>query len=183
LYGFGGLAIPQRDVNGVVPRVLVALAGPVAGFCLAGLNMVAIVMTGGRVFSLWYMYMPHLGAMVNIQLLVRTLNSRLYYGLTTFVNDLLYVNFYWGLVNLLPVWPLDGGHVSRALFENQDSYDGRRKSLIVSAAVAGSFALVGLAEQDMWVAFLFGILAVASVQALQGERRRAIPAYRRYRDC
>jgi hypothetical protein len=46
LYGFGGLAIPQRDVNGVVPRVLVALAGPVAGFCLAGLNMVAIV---GRV--------------------------------------------------------------------------------------------------------------------------------------
>jgi len=55
LYGFGGLAIPQRDVNGVVPRVLVALAGPVAGFCLAGLTAAAVTLTGGRIWFGWYM--------------------------------------------------------------------------------------------------------------------------------
>jgi Zn-dependent protease len=31
------------------------------------------------------------------------------------LNDLLFVNFDWGLVNLLPVYPLDGGHAARAV--------------------------------------------------------------------
>ena len=33
------------------------------------------------------------------------------------VWDLLFVNIFWGLVNLLPVFPLDGGQISRELFQ------------------------------------------------------------------
>ena len=36
--------------------------------------------------------------------------------LNTAIWDMLWVNIYWGLVNLLPVYPLDGGQIARELF-------------------------------------------------------------------
>ena len=36
--------------------------------------------------------------------------------LNTLIWDLLQVNILWGLVNLLPVYPLDGGQIARELF-------------------------------------------------------------------
>jgi Zn-dependent protease len=98
------------------------------------------------------------------------------------VNDLLFVNFYWGLVNLLPVWPLDGGHISRALLEQWDRYDGRRKSLIASAVIAAAVALAGIANENTWLTIMFGLFAVSSLQAMEGERQRIVPSYRRWRD-
>ena len=99
-----------------------------------------------------------------------------------FLIDLLFVNFYWGLVNLLPVWPLDGGRVSRAVFEQWNHLDGRRKSPIVSAVFAAGIALAGISNRNVWLAGMFGIFTVSSVQAVGGEQRRAIPTYRRWRD-
>jgi stage IV sporulation protein FB len=182
LYGFGGLAIPNGAVEGTVPEVIVSFAGPLAGFCLAGLTAAAVVLTGGHIFSGWYRYLPHLYAAPGGQLFLRLYAVRYYPTVMTIVNDLLYVNFYWGLVNLLPVWPLDGGHISRALLEHWDRYDGRRKSLILSALVAGAMALAALSDRDFWFAILFGAFAISSLQAMPGESRRAIPAYRRYRE-
>jgi len=182
LYGFGGLAIPRRDVVGTVPEVTVSAAGPLAGFCLAGLTAAAVALTGGRIFLGRYMFLPHLAAMLSPNLLQWSHSAPLYSHGTMAVNDLLFVNFYWGLVNLLPVWPLDGGHISRALLEQWDRFDGRRKSLITSAVLAALVALAGVFNHNNWLAVMFGILAVSSVQALEGTRRRVAPAYRRYRD-
>ena len=182
LYGFGGLAIPSGAVDGTFPEVMVSFAGPLAGFCLAGLTAAAIALTGGQIYSVWYMHLPHLYGAPGGQLLLRLHGIRFYTTVMTIVNDLLYVNFYWGLVNLLPVWPLDGGHISRALLEHWDRHDGRRKSLIVSALAAGAIALAALSEQDYWIAAMFGAFAISSIQLMQGESRRAIPAYRRYRE-
>jgi Peptidase family M50 len=103
------------------------------------------------------MYLPHLYAASGGQLLLRLRGMQYYPTVMSIVDDLLYVNFYWGLVNLLPVWPLDGGHISRALVEHWDRHDGRRKSLILSGLVEGAIAM-------------------------QRESRRAIPAYRHYRE-
>jgi membrane-associated protease RseP (regulator of RpoE activity) len=83
------------------------------------------------------------------------------------LNDLLWVNFYWGLVNLLPVYPLDGGHASRAVFEQCDPFHGRRNSLILSACVAATLGLFGLVEQHWYMALMFGILMASSLQALE----------------
>src|ERR1700690_3564988 len=35
LYGWGGMAVPRYAVSGTFPRLVVALAGPFAGFCIA----------------------------------------------------------------------------------------------------------------------------------------------------
>jgi stage IV sporulation protein FB len=184
LYGFGGLAIPDGAVDGTFPEVMVSFAGPLAGFCLAGLTAGAVVLAGGQIFTAWYLYLPHLYAYADPSspFLLKLYETRLYPTAMTIVNDLLYVNFYWGMVNLLPVWPLDGGRISRALLEHWDRHDGRRKSLIVSALAAGAIALAALSERNLWVAAMFGVFCISSLQLMQGETRRAIPAYRRYRE-
>jgi len=66
------------------------------------------------------------------------------------LNDLLLVNFDWGLVNLLPVHPLDGGYAARSLWVEHDPSSGRREALILSAVVAGVTALVGIAERNTY---------------------------------
>ena len=180
LYGFGGMAIPNRNVEGTFAEVVVSAAGPVAGFCLAGLTLAAVALTGGHVFLGRYMFLPHLGAVLNYKWMTHSVSLWRYTALAA--NDLLFVNFYWGLVNLLPVWPLDGGHISRALLEWWDRWDGRRKSLIASAVVAAAIALAAFARQNTWLAIMFLIFAVSSLQAMEGERRRNIPVYRRWRD-
>lgn len=60
------------------------------------------------------------------ELLLQFHGMQYYPTVMTIVNDLLYVSFYRGLVNLLPVWPLDGGHTSHALLGRWDRHDGRR---------------------------------------------------------
>jgi Zn-dependent protease len=182
LYGFGGMAIPYRDVEGTFPEAVVAAAGPTAGFCLAGLTLAAVSLTGGSVFLGWHMFLPHLSAVLNYKLLLWSRSTSLYLHATVLVNDLLFVNFYWGLVNLLPVWPLDGGHISRALLEQWDRSDGLRQSLIVSAVIAAAVAIGGISNGNTWLAIMFGIFAVSSLQAMEGQRRRFIPSYRRWRD-
>jgi Zn-dependent protease len=86
------------------------------------------------------------------------------------LNDLLYINLYWGLVNLLPVYPLDGGQAARAVFEQYDPYRGKKKSLMLSAGLAAAVAIWGITQHSTYLFLLFGILAVSSIQALEAER-------------
>jgi membrane-associated protease RseP (regulator of RpoE activity) len=85
------------------------------------------------------------------------------------VTMLLWVNVFWGLINLLPVYPLDGGNVSRYLLLKADPIEGVRKSLWVSVIAGGLVALAGLLIlRSIYMAFLFGLLAFQSYQSLQG---------------
>ncbi len=56
--------------------------------------------------------------------------------LQTAVFFLIEINLYWALVNLLPIWPLDGGMVSRELFLWHSRNHGVRNSLALSLATA-----------------------------------------------
>lgn len=154
LYGFGGLSIPYRGVSGRAARLIISLAGPLAGFCAAGL-VAAASYVGARVHRGWF---PS-------SALAPGTPAYLWYVL---LNDLLFVNLFWGLVNLLPIYPLDGGQVTRALFERSDSWHGKRKSLILSAATAAVLAVAGVAIRSGSMVLIFAILAVASLQALDG---------------
>jgi Zn-dependent protease len=82
---------------------------------------------------------------------------------------LLWVNVFWGVINLMPVYPLDGGQVARNLLVRNDPWSGLRKSLLLSAAAGTLVALVGLfAFRSVYMAVLFGFLAFQSYQTLQG---------------
>jgi membrane-associated protease RseP (regulator of RpoE activity) len=85
-----------------------------------------------------------------------------------FVTALLWINIFWGVINLMPVYPLDGGSVTRNVLLQADPVDGVRKSLWISV-IAG--ALIALAAffflRSIFMAVLFGFLAFQSYQSLQ----------------
>jgi membrane-associated protease RseP (regulator of RpoE activity) len=161
LYSWGGLTIPARPVRGTLARTVVALAGPFAGFSLAAITVVAAIKIGAEIdFGLQMIMIPSL----------RALFSREMYGQHVYwiiaVNDLLFVNFYWGLMNLLPVTPLDGSHVSRAILEQASPTGWRRPWMILSAAVAFAIAGVALYSRSFYIAVVFLLLGVGSLQTM-----------------
>jgi Zn-dependent protease len=171
LYAFGGLASYEpgfgksygsysRKGNTTSGQIIISLAGPVAGFLLAAL--VASVLFGVDRKTGFYLFGRPLifGRGDPIE--------NPYWDVLAF--DLLVVNILWGLMNLLPVFPLDGGKVSRELFLWLSPRDGYRQSLLVSIFAAGGLAVYGLYHSDMWLAILFGILAYQSYQLLQHHR-------------
>jgi len=78
------------------------------------------------------------------------------------------VNIFWGLINLVPVFPLDGGNVARYALLQFDPRDGVRKSLWISVVAGGLVAVLGLVYfRSIYMAFLFGFLAFQSYQSLR----------------
>ncbi|QDT69600.1 Stage IV sporulation protein FB [Planctomycetes bacterium MalM25] len=144
LYAFGGLASAPGVHDGWWRQVLISLAGPFAGFFLAGMVWAALEFVGPP-------------------------NARL--G-AFFLNALLLINIAWGVINLAPIWPLDGGRVARELFTVlMPPATGIRVSLWVSMLCA---ALVGVVlfviTRSLWNAALFGMLAYQSYETLQQYR-------------
>ena len=159
LYGFGGLAIPTRRwQRSVADQVTISFAGPLAGFVLATATVAAVVGMGGAVdLATGGIGLPTLrGDVKNLA----QMNYPLYFFLHYFVNQLLWVNIYWGLINLLPVLPLDGGSIAKALLSTQP--DGLRKSLQLSTVTGAIVAALALLTGSTWVACMFGFFAYQS---------------------
>lgn len=169
LHFAGGLTIPEPVSWGrgyanvsLTPnqQIFVSLAGPGAGFLLAGLVIAAVTILGGSVETTWlFGFIP------------LPLNALLPFGgrvLAVVITLLLWVNIFWGLINLVPVYPLDGGHVTRYTLVQVDPVEGVRKSLWVSVIAGVLVALVGLLFlRSLFMALLFGFLAFQSYQSLQ----------------
>ena len=168
LHLMGGLAIPTSSPWGggwanVSPsprqQIVISLAGPVAGFVLAALVSFGTVFIGGSIairLLLGFIPIPQLatlplgGAIVGM-----------------FIQMMLWVNVFWGLVNLLPVFPLDGGQVARNILIQYDPWDGARKSIWVSVIAGALVAVAGLVFlRSIYMAILFGLLAFQSYQSL-----------------
>jgi stage IV sporulation protein FB len=174
LYAWGGLAISRRSHQTHLARFMVSLAGPFAGFCLAAVALAAAFLSGARIHLGFQMLLPVIYTWLDVSGGGVPGMMRSYYW-HVLLNDLLWVNFYWGVVNLLPVYPLDGGHAARAVFEQRDPYRGMRKSLILSASVAAAVALLGILDRSIYMVVMFGILSASSLQMLESVWTKARP--------
>jgi stage IV sporulation protein FB len=167
LYSMGGLTCyDSRDAfrskgSDWLGQSLISIAGPVAGFLLATVLVLGLVAAGyghSVSFSLWW---PELGVSLPNHRLARLL------------DDVFYVCVFWGLVNLLPIYPLDGGQIARELFLKFSPGEGIRQSMLLSVIAAGAVALYGLVQwRSAYVALFFGYLAYASFTALQAYSSR-----------
>lgn len=163
LHGFGGLTSYEPRAGylsrplGALGEVLISLAGPLAGFLLAGLLLAAVAMAGQ-------------GAAIErteplgLTPWVTLPNLRL----AEFLNRVFFISVTWGLVNLLPVYPLDGGQISREIFLKLNPRDGIRQSLLLSIIAAIAMAAYGWEHwhHDLFIVLLFGCLAYSSYSAL-----------------
>jgi stage IV sporulation protein FB len=137
---------------------LTALAGPGAGFGLAALVVGIAAASGGSVGASMLLGVLPLPA--------ATLPAGGWLA-NWIVATLLWINIFWGLINLLPVIPLDGGKIARTLLVRSDPWNGARKSLRLSAVVAAVVAAAGLILlASPFLALLFGYLAFTSYLTL-----------------
>ena len=169
LHFAGGLTIPEstrwgsRWANvalGPNQNIFISLAGPGAGFLFAALVIAVVFLSGGSVLTsrlLGFIPVPALA--------VLPFGGNL---LSAFVTALLWVNIFWGFINLMPVYPLDGGSVTRNVLLQADPVDGVRKSLWISVIAGVVIALVAFFFLgSLYMAVLFGFLAFQSYQSLQ----------------
>jgi hypothetical protein len=85
------------------------------------------------------------------------------------VAQLLWVNFGWGIINLAPVLPLDGGHVMEELLGPRRAAWAPRISLVAAIGVA----IWGGMSGNPYIAILFGWLAIMSLQHISKLPKRA----------
>lgn len=86
-----------------------------------------------------------------------------------------WINLIWGLFNLVPVWPLDGGQMMEAYFE-QRGPNALGRTLFWTVRVGGGMAILCLFFfHQPFIAIVYGILAY---QAHQMRRRPPGPSWR-----
>ncbi len=85
---------------------------------------------------------------------------------------LLEINIMWGILNLLPIWPLDGGQVSQTVLTQFNPYQGRRWSHVISLLVAACCALyIFTQSQSLYNALFFAYFAIINYQILDSIHR------------
>jgi len=157
LHGFGGLASYRPTYHSPASQILITLMGPCAGFLFAGLIVVALAASGHHPRYAWPDF-----------ILPVTFDPFEKRALTILVYQLLFVNIFWGFINLLPILPLDGGRIAQEVLMVLNPRDGLQMSLWLSIIVAiGAGVLAYVRLHDGFLAFFCGYLAYTSYTTLQ----------------
>jgi stage IV sporulation protein FB len=154
LWGLGGLCYSQGERQTPGQRLAVIFAGPGAGFVLCGL--VILVTSAGFGITPAEQFKAALGVGPESNLLVK---AYLY---------LIWINLVWGFVNLLPMWPLDGGQATQVVLSLFDRARGQRWCHIVSLLVSGILAIMVFKwTSDLFLTIFFAYFAMINFQSLQ----------------
>ena len=169
LYFMGGLAITGGDsiwdlgyrqrARSPQQQIIISAAGPAAGFALAALTVAFIYAMGMAVEVIWFKGLP--------VFVINTYDKSISWEAEFGLRIILWINIFWGLINLLPVYPLDGGQIARQIFLLRNPYEGLTQSLWLSLVVAAAMAIFGLSRGDIWIGVLFGSMAFGNWQMLQ----------------
>lgn len=148
LHGLGGAtswASPPEKPLGSGRSILVSLAGPFAGFAFYG---IAIAL------------------------------SRVAFDPKHPIADL--VLFWirlacvgWGIANLVPMLPLDGGNVMRAVLDLLTKGRGEKPARVISIGVAGLVLMFAGATKNLWIGFAAALFTFWNMQALRQTDTRA----------
>jgi len=153
LYHFGGLAFYQPRQNHSRARsILISLAGPGAGFILWGLT---------ELFYRFVLPRFYFDLAPNFQQLASFI-----------VIQMLFINLIWGLVNLLPVLPLDGGRICQEICMAISPFRGLLYAAWVGLIVGGLTAAWFFRQQETYPGFLFAMLAFSNFSIIQQYRNQ-----------
>ena len=145
LNGMGGLTSWQEPQSGGPLRVgygrsiTISLAGPFAGFIVAG----ALLLAGRLGFH------PQ--------------GQRAVFA----VEQAFFVNFVWGVFNLAPMLPLDGGNVLRNVLNIVTKGRGEKPARVVSIVMGGIFLTYAFLTGRWWLGALAAFFTWANVQAFR----------------
>ena len=85
------------------------------------------------------------------------------------LDYVVWVNLGWGVLNLLPILPLDGGHIAASVAGVVAGRNGRIAARIFSIVLTVAIGLWALLAGQWWIAILGVVLTIANVQGLRAE--------------
>ena len=170
LFTFGGVCVPTPSYGGYRLRtrddVLISFAG--VGFQLILIFLItclyAVRNSAGIPISftpeyLWQLLWPINGA-----------SSEMFWGFgrfpDMFLRILYFINILWITINIIPVFPLDGGQIVRKILMRFLPHRGFFITLVISIVCAGALAIHFVNQGNWWNAILFGMLAYSNIQML-----------------
>ena len=167
LYQMGGLAIPgagmlwgrngRRKQLSHVDQIIISAAGPAIQLLLAASIGIVAILCGVHVSEFrWLADYLHLECGI-------PLNPAVYASIKFMVTS----SIWWALVNLLPIYPLDGGQIAQHVIGIFQRNSGLMEAHALSAVV-GFVAAYWFFSHDMALNALFlASMAMNNVQALQ----------------
>lgn len=160
LHHFGGFAMPVsssywRTSWDLDPKedFVISAAGPAAQLILAAL-LGALTVTMGY-------HIPGFEWLTANRELSLIPNAAAYCGL----YFLMFVNVWWAVLNLAPVWPMDGGRIGESI--DRLYFRTTQHAMTLSLIVAIFLAYLGLSSQNHFMGLFFLSLALTSFQRLQ----------------
>ena len=139
LHGMGGTTSWMQGRNVSNGRsVLISLAGPFAGIAIGVLVFVVFLFTP-----------PLEGEIAR-----------------SAVSDFIWVNCGWGVMNLVPMLPLDGGNVMRSALDGVTKGKGERAARIISMVIAVAVVAYAAYAKNLWIGFLGALFAYQNYRAL-----------------
>ncbi|HEX7829375.1 MAG TPA: M50 family metallopeptidase [Thermoanaerobaculia bacterium] len=158
LFGFGSSHIVLTGMGGVTYNdsrnvrpwqdVLISVAGPIASFAL--------------LFLTWWFMSTRIGSTDKM--------------LVALLPRMAVANLYWGIFNLIPLSPLDGGHATRSFFRM--FLDERRAFAIATwiGLIVGALVVVfGIKTQNYFLALYIAFFMYMAWQRWQDFRQSGIP--------
>lgn len=191
LHGMGGVCASEGERQTFGQRLAVLIMGPGAQFLLlGGVFLYGYVAWRIGPFGDWFLVRDVLGfpyqpnsitadsPLIPSLIQLSKLSHLAYF---TF-RSLIRINLLWALVNLLPVWPLDGGQIVQTLLDRVDPVHGPRRTHIIGMITAGAIAvylasrLEGLGEMsgNMFPVIFFGYFGLINYQALQAHHQHFV---------
>lgn len=152
LHGMGGLTSSSGHMT-PVRNLVVTLAGPVPPLVFIGLPALSMLRSSGYTFSLVQPFFQPTASVI-------------------FLQQLVFVNLVWSLLNLIPVLPLDGGIVSASILEMIVKGRGRQIANVISILIAGALGLWALSMGELilpvMAVFLVGLNIMELTRSSRG---------------
>ncbi len=178
VFGFGGWTLHDpfyRRIPGRWGRVLISFAGP-ASEIFSALLIAGILILFGCVPILGFdklggFPIPYL-MVEDIYFWIESPGSLMQFFMGCFLYSFLIMSFFWGFLNLLPIYPMDGGQIAREIFIHLDPQKGLINSLWLSIIFAGSIAFFCFMQQNFFIALFFIFFAYMNFQQISALSRR-----------
>jgi Zn-dependent protease len=158
LHGMGGTTSwPAGRKIGWGKSIVVSFAGPMVGIVLGiGVLIASALAAGQPITPLSYEHVLEIASQLPVAVPAKLA-----------VVSFIYVNAVWGIFNLAPMLPLDGGNILLAFLQIVTKGKGERLARYVSIVAGVAFGLWALSRSNTWGAVLCGLFLFRNVQALR----------------
>lgn len=176
LYGFGGMACHRpyyRRTPGNFGRILISFAGPAAEILA-----VIVFLAACRFFGNILVYYPYpVGPIVIPMFMPEEILSGIHTHVVVycfagwFAYSFVWMGIFWGVLNLIPIIPLDGGNILQEILVSLDRRGGYTTAVWISILCAAAIAFFFMKDGNTFGAIFFAFLAYQNFEQLRFQAR------------